>query len=36
MKKEYKAPVVVAAERAMATSGGCGKYSACGELVRGN
>lgn len=36
MKKEYKAPVVVAAEHAMASSGACGRsYRAgCGELVQ--
>lgn len=36
MKKEYKAPVVVAAECVMASSGACGQsYRAgCGELVQ--
>lgn len=36
MKKEYKAPVVVAAERVVASSGACGQsYRAgCGEQVQ--
>lgn len=36
MKKEYKAPVVVAAERVVASAGACGRSyrSQCGELVQ--
>lgn len=37
MKKEYKAPVVVAAEHVVSSAGGCGKTyygSACGEQVQ--
>lgn len=37
MKKEYKAPVVVAAEHVAASAGGCGlRYnsSSCGEQVQ--
>lgn len=34
MKKDYKAPVVVLAEHAMASSGACGWYTQCGEQVQ--
>lgn len=36
MKKEYKAPVVLAAERVVASSGGCGQSfkAGCGEQVQ--
>lgn len=36
MKKEYKAPVVVAAEQVAASSGACGQSyrSGCGESVQ--
>lgn len=36
MKKEYKAPVVVAAEHVAANAGGCGQRASwgCGEQVQ--
>lgn len=34
-KKQYERPVVIAKGKADASTTACGKYSACGELVRG-
>lgn len=35
MKKKYITPMLFAASVRYASDSACGKYSACGELVRG-